>query len=432
MQSIVKRINPYTVELTIKESSKEFERCKEKVIEEISEQASIKWFRKWASIPVEIIAKNYWDDFIDNQATDKLLNEVYQKALRKETIVPTWPANIKELKSKTPFEIILEVEVLPEIEVDEKKIKKIKIKKSSVKVEASEIDQAISEIEKRFTTFEIVEWAQIELWDKVTIDTIGFDKKWWVEIPETKVNAFPLIIGSGSFIPWFEDKMIWGKVWDVVEFEITFPADYHSPDFASRKVYFMTTVFNIEKAKKPEWNEEFIEKLRWTKTDFEWFKKIIESEIFQEKEYRSRLKDEESLLEELTKISTIEIGEHLLEHEIDRIYKEQEDDIHSKWMNMWHYLEHIKKDKETYRQEIIKPEAQRRLKAELILEKLKNIIEVNIGEEEINSEIEKILSQYQNLDVLEKLRAKLIPWDSYYEDIKNRLKYKKIIDTFFE
>jgi FKBP-type peptidyl-prolyl cis-trans isomerase (trigger factor) len=97
-----------------------------------------------------------------------------------------------------------------------------------------------------------------------------------------------------------------------------------------------------------------------------------------------------------------------------------------------HYLEHIKKDKESYKNEIIKPEAERRLKAELILEKLKNIIEVEVADAEINSEIDKILAQYQNLDVLKKLKEKLIPGDAYYEDIKNRIKYKKIVDTFFE
>ncbi|EKD65926.1 MAG: hypothetical protein ACD_49C00074G0003 [uncultured bacterium (gcode 4)] len=432
MQSTIKRINQYTIELTIKESWVSFEKAKEKVIEEISERADIKWFRKWSVIPAEIIAKNYWDDFIDMQAVDKLLNELYAKAMKKESIIPVGHASIKELKSKTPFEVTLEIEVLPEIEVDEKKAKKIKIKKEVIKLEQKEINEAIFEIEKRFITYNEVDGTKAELLDKVTIETQWFDKKWGEELPETKVKSFPLILGSGSFIPGFEDKLTGAKVWEVVEFDITFPKDYHSKDFAGRKVFFVTTVFKIEKAIKPEWNEEFVEKLRWVKTDLEWFKKLLEDEIKQEKEYKARLHDEEKLLIELEKVCKIEMWPNLIAHEIDNIYKEQEADIEWKWMLFDHYLEHIKKDKESYKNDIIKSEAERRLKAELILEKLKNIIEAEVTDAEINSEIDKILAQYQNLDVLKKLKDKLIPGDSYYEDIKNRLKYKKIVDTFFE
>ncbi|MCK9272597.1 trigger factor [Candidatus Gracilibacteria bacterium] len=432
MQSTIKRINQYTIELTIKESGVSFEKAKEKVMAEISEKADIKGFRKGSVIPAEIIAKNYGDDFIDMQAVDKLLNDLYAKAMKKENIIPVGHASIKELKSKTPFEVTLDIEVLPEIEIDEKKAKKIKIKKEAIKLEQKEIDEAIFEIEKRFTTYKEVEGANAEKLDKVTIETQGFDKKGGKELPETKVKSFPLVLGSGSFIPGFEDKLTGSKVGEVVEFDITFPADYHSKDFAGRKVFFVTTVFKIEKAIKPDWNEEFIEKLRGEKTDLEGFKKIIGDEILLEKERRARLESEQKLLSELEKVSKIEMGPNLLAHEIENIYKEQEADIEGKGMLFDHYLEHIKKDKESYKNEIIKPEAERRLKAELILEKLKNIIEVEVADAEINSEIDKILAQYQNLDVLKKLKEKLIPGDAYYEDIKNRIKYKKIVDTFFE
>jgi FKBP-type peptidyl-prolyl cis-trans isomerase (trigger factor) len=91
------------------------------------------------------------------QAVDKLLNDLYAKAMKKENIIPVGHASIKELKSKTPFEVTLDIEVLPEIEIDEKKAKKIKIKKEAIKLEQKEIDEAIFEIEKRFTTYKEVE-----------------------------------------------------------------------------------------------------------------------------------------------------------------------------------------------------------------------------------------------------------------------------------
>lgn len=432
MQTIKKVINNYSVELTIKESAAWFEKERENVIKNLKSKANIKWFRKWSEIPDEVIIKQFWEDYIINETIDTLINSIYQKAIKKEWIIPVWPAKLKEIKSTSPFEVTLEIEILPEIEIDEKKLSKIKLKKDTIKVEKQEIEDTIKEIEKRFTTFEIAEWEIIESGDKATIDTVWLDKKWWKELEETKVKAFPLVIWSNSFIPWFEDKLIWSKVWDVVEFDIVFPKDYHSKDFAGRKVYFITTIFKLEKAKKPEWTEDFIEKLRWKRTDLKWFKEILEKEILEEKEYRARLQEESKLLEELEKICKIELWESLIKHESDRVYTEHQQNLESQWINIEHYLDHLKKDKETYIKETIEKEAIRRLKAELILEKLKEIIKVEINEDEINIEVEKIISKYESEEVKSRLKQKLVKWDMYYQDIENRLKYKKIIDSFFE
>ncbi len=433
MQTTIKKLSSNTIELTIKESSAEFEKCRSKVIEELRQHADIKWFRKWSLIPADIIEKHYWNEIIEERAINILINDVYNKTLKKEKIIPTWHAHLKELKSTKPFEVILEIEVLPDVEIDENKMKKIKLKKTWVKVEKDEVEKELELIEKRFTTYKIDEEAKIiESWDKVTIDTLWFECKWWAELPETKVVAFPLVIWSNTFIPGFEDKLIWAKLWEAVEFEITFPADYHSDKFKSKCVFFMTTIVKIEKSVKPTWTEEFIEGLRWIKTDMEWFKKIIEEEILEDKKYHARSEDENKLLDELMNISKIDLWHHLLEHEIERIFKEQEKQIEDNWMDMKHYLEHIKKDETWYKDEIIKPQAIRKLKAELILEKLKTIIKVEIEKDEIQNEIDKILKNYQNPEVLEKLKARFVEWTEHYEDIKNRLNYKKIIDTFFE
>ncbi len=432
MQVTKKQINPYTLELIVKESGAEFQKAKEKALAEMSEHANIKWFRKWSAIPEEILVKTYGAHVIENEAIDKLLNSLYPKIIKKEWIVPTWPAMIREVKSTNPFEIIMEIEILPSIEVDEKKVKKIKLKKEPVKVEQDEIEWTIKEIEKKFTKFEIKEWVVAALWDRVTLDTQWFDKKDWAEISETKVKAFPLVLGSWSFIPWFEEKLLWAKTWEVVEFEITFPADYHSKDFQSRKVYFVTTIFSIEKAVAPEWTPDFIEKLRWVPTDFEWFKNIISEEIKHEKEHRMRLEEEGKLLQELDKVSVVEMGQHLIAHEVDRVFQEHVQNLEAQGIDLKHYLEHLKKDEEWYKKEAIEPEAIRRLKAELILEKLKEIIVVEVTESEIQVEIDKIMTQYASEEVKEKLKAKLVPGDNYYEDIKNRMKYRKIVDTFFE
>ncbi|EKD29797.1 MAG: Trigger factor [uncultured bacterium (gcode 4)] len=442
MQTSSKKVSAYMVELTIKENTKEVEKAREEAIELIRKNANIKGFRKGAHIPEDVIIKEYGEEMIRERAVNMLLDKIYQKALQKEGIVPVSAGAVKEVKSESPLEVVLEVEILPTAVIDEKKMKKIKVKKTVVKVEEDEVTSTIAEIEKRFTHFHDAgaestdgfdaSAVAIEKGDRVTIDTQGFEKKDGAAIPETKVSAFPLVIGSGSFIPGFEDKMIGKKVGEIAEFDITFPADYHAPEFKNRKVFFMTTIFRIEKAHKPTWDEDFIEKLRGVRTDFEGFKEVLAKEIQGEKEYQARAKDEHNLLEELMKITELEVGPSLIENEVARVWDEQKHNIESQGYKMSDYLSHAKKDEAMYKEEVVKPEATRRVKAELILKRVREMLGIESDEAEVQEEVAKVIAQYSNTDVITRLRAKLIPGDDYYEDIKNRVTYRKVVDSFFE
>lgn len=99
---------------------------------------------------------------------------------------------------------------------------------------------------------------------------------------------------------------------------------------------------------------------------------------------------------------------------------------------MKQYLEHVKMDEKTYKETVVQVEAERRLKAELLLRKIRELRKVEPTEKEINAEIDKVIAQYQNEEVVKRLREKLVPGDMFYEDIKNRLAYKKVVDMFWE
>jgi len=263
MQHTIVKTSPFLITITIKESGKEFEKALKQTIAQWKEDAGIKGWRNGSDIPDEILFKHYSIDAIREDAMEQFIDKLYRKVLSKEEFVPVSAAEVKEMKSIAPFEVDLSVEVLPEAVIDEKKMKKIKLKKTPIAVTPEEVDAAIAQIETRFTTYEAAtEGAEIELGDRVLLDTQGFEEKGGKEIVETKVDAFPLLIGSKTFIPGFEEKLIGTKVGQVAEFDITFPKDYHAKEFQGRKVFFVTTIFQIEKAKKPEWTEEFIAQIR--------------------------------------------------------------------------------------------------------------------------------------------------------------------------
>lgn len=153
MQSTVTRKNSYTLSILIKESGVELEKAKKHVIEEIRTKGKVKGFKQGSNIPDHVIIREYGEQMIEQQALDVIIGKIYPKILKKENIIPVAPAQITEVKSTNPIELTLEVEVFPEIVIDEKKMDKIRVKKTTVSVEEDEVEMELVEIRKRFTHF---------------------------------------------------------------------------------------------------------------------------------------------------------------------------------------------------------------------------------------------------------------------------------------
>lgn len=441
MQTTVTKKSPFLLSIEVKESGAEFEKAQKLAIEDFRKNGKVNGFKP-GTAPDNVIIKQFGQSAIDQHAVDIIIDKIYPKILKKENIIPVAPGNITELKSTNPLEFVIEVEIFPEVTIDEKKLDAIKVKKTNFKVMKKEIDEEIEAIKRRFTHYHEAgvhaddgadtSHTAIENGDRATVTAQGYDKKGGDAIPETAVPSYPLVIGSGNFIPGFEEKLIGAKAGDEVAFDITFPADYHSEEFKGRKVHFVVNVEKVEKPHAPEFTEDFIEKLRGVKTDLEGFKEIIKKEISARKETENRRKDEDTLMKKMLEAATIEVGPALIANEVNQIFAEHSENLAQQGLNMKQYLEHIKMDEEAYKETVVKPEAERRLKAELLLRKIREIRKVEATEAEIKEELEKIIAQYQNAEVVARLREKLVPGDMYYEDIKNRLAYRKTVDMFWE
>ncbi len=441
MQSVVTRKNSYTLSINIKESGVELEKARKHIIEDIRANGKVKGFKQGSDIPEAIIVREYGEEVIRERALDAVMTKIYPKILKKENIVPVAAGNIIEVKSTDPIEITLEVEVFPEIEIDIQKLDAIRVKRTPITIDETEIDTEIAAITARFTHFHeagshSVDGADtshtaIENGDRVTVTAQGYDKKDGNAISETHVPSYPLVIGSLSFIPGFEKELLGAKFGDAVGFDITFPADYHSEEFQGRTVYFVANIEKVEKPHTPEFTPEFIKDLRGVETDMAGFRDIIRTEITNKKEAETRNKDEDTLMKEMLAISSFEVGPSLLSNEIDQIFREHASNLEQQGLDIKGYLEHVKKSETEYKEQIVRPEAERRVKAELLLQKIKMIKGTDATDAEIIIEVDKVIAQYGSPEVIERLKAKLIPGDTYYEDIKNRVIYRKVVDMFW-
>lgn len=428
---IEKKLLPKSiVELVVEMDTKEVAKHRNKAISYMEQNADIKGFRKWSKIPESVIVKNYWEEHISKVTIDFAIDTMYRDALKKEKIMPVAQAEIKEIISESPLKIKIHIEVFPEIEIDNK-YKKIKLKKSKISVTAAEVKAALEDIETRFTKFEEASKAtKAKMWDRVTIDTDGYE--WEKMLESTSMRDYPIVLWTNILVPWFEEDIVWAKTWDKLDLDVVFPKDYHNADFAGKKTKFKVTVKKLEKAVKPEFTKEFIEQLRGKKLDLDWFKKLIKEEIKETKEANARIEEESKLIDELLKVTKMDIPESMIKNQIEKVFSEIKENITKDGIKVNDYLESLKMSEEDYKEKNVKPIALKRLNWELILHKLNELEKVEVTDKELNKEIETILSRFESEDVLKRLKELYVPGNKYYEELRQRTAYRKLIDSFFE
>ncbi|MDD2870555.1 MAG: trigger factor [Candidatus Gracilibacteria bacterium] len=419
------------VELIVEEETQNVAKYRSLALKHLEKNADIKGFRKGAKIPEGVLVRKFGEEYVGRLTIDFAIDAIYRESLRSEGVVPVAQGEIKEIISESPLKLKIHIEVLPNVEIDPK-YKDIKLKKQMIEVSDDEVKKALEDIETRFTKFEEVSDAgyKSQMGDRVTINTQGYENE--KELDNTNMLEYPIVLGSNILVPGFEEQIVGAKTGDKLEFPVDFPADYHNAEFASKKTIFKVEVTKIEKAVKPEFTEEFIEQLRGKKLDLEGFKELVKEEIRDTKESNARMDEESRLMEELMKISKLEIGEKLLQHNIEKVFNEIKENITKDGLRVADYLESLKMDEETYKEKNVKPVAEKRLQGELILHKLDELEPVEITEEEMNKEVQNILARFGSADVLSRLKELYMPNSKYYEELKQRIRYRKLIDTFFE
>ena len=205
MQTTVTKKSPFLLSIEVKESGAEFEKAQKLAIEDFRKNGKINGFKP-GTAPDNVIIKQFGQSAIDQHAVDIIIDKIYPKILKKENIIPVAPGNITELKSTNPLEFVIEVEIFPEVTIDEKKLDAIKVKKTNFKVMKKEIDEEIEAIKRRFTHYHEAgvhaddgadtSHTAIENGDRATVTAQGYDKKGGDAIPETAVPSYPLVIGS--------------------------------------------------------------------------------------------------------------------------------------------------------------------------------------------------------------------------------------------
>lgn len=417
------------VELTIEESAANVAKFRKVVIASASKNADIKGFRKGVSIPEDVIVRQFGEEVILQMTIEKAIEGIYRDTLKKEKLMPVSQAEIQEVVSQDPLIVRINVEVFPSVEV-KNDYKKIKLTQNKLSVSAAEVKAALEDIETRFTHFhDTDETHTAHMADRVTIDTDGYEGGKILE--STSMRDYPLVLGSNMLVPGFEEDMVGMKVGDEKEIDVTFPADYHNADFAGKKTKFKVNIKKIEHAHKPEFTEEFIEQLRGQKLDLAGFKKLIKSELLDTKQANDSMEREMQLIDELLKHTTLDIGEKLLSQQTDQVFNEIKENISKDGVKVEDYLASLNLSEAEYKIQHVQATALKRLQGELILNELMTKEKVEVSDADMKKEVEKVMKNYQAEDVLKRLEELYVPGSKYFEELRKRVAYKRLIDGFF-
>jgi len=192
------------------------------------------------------------------------------------------------------------------------------------------------------------------------------------------------------------------------------------------------TVKKFEQAHKPEFTPEFIKNLRGKDLDLDGFKALIKEELKDTKQANIRLEEETELIDELLKITKLDIGDKLLARQIEKVYAEIKENVSKDGIKMADYIESLKMTEETYKEANVKPVAMKRLEGELIIHKLVELEDVKVDDKQVEKEVETIMKRFENPEVLERLKELYVPGNNYYEELKQRIGYRNVIESFFE
>ena len=379
--------NKHIVEIKIE--GEEWKNALDKTFKKKQKTAQVDGFRK-GKVPREIFEKHFGKESLYLDAADMVVSDAYDMALEKSKLVPVVQPNvdIKEINEKS-ITFLFTIITKPEVKI--KTYKGLKVTRKEAKVEKEEIDHEIDHILDDYTEV-ITKEEKIENGDIAVIDFEGF--KDGVAFDGGKGENHSLEIGSGSFIPGFEEQLIGLKAEDEKDLDLTFPEEYHAEDLAGQKVIFHVKVNEVKQKVKREFDKEFFEDLALEGvSDEKSLREHIENEIKAHKEADLENKYIDELLEKVGKNVEVDIPEEMVNEEVERLFKRFERNMQMQGISIDLYYQFTQSKKEDLLNQL-EPEAFKNVLYRLMIEEIMNLEKIEVSEKDALKEAEEMAKKY--------------------------------------
>lgn len=403
------KLEKSVVALTMEISAAEFEKAKNQAFKKAGRNIQVPGFRK-GKAPRMLIEKMYGDVFFED-ALNIVYPDAMEKAVEESGIKAVGPADV-ELGEGAPeggVVLIAKVPVEPEVTLGE--YKGLAAEKASVSVPAKEVKEELERMAKRMARVENVE-RKAKKGDTVTIDFEGFIDG--VPFDGGKGENHDLELGSGSFIPGFEDQLIGCKPGDEKDVEVTFPEEYHAEELKGKPAVFKCTVHAVKQTILPEMDDEFAKDVSETAETIDDLKKEITENLTKSKTDAADREFEEKLLDQVLEGMQAEIPQVMFDSEADVILNDFGYRLQMQGISLDQYVRMQGMDLPSFRK-VFLPQAERQVKVRLALRKIVELENIEVSEEDLNAEYAKLAERYGMEDA--QIRA-AVTADAVTDDLK--------------
>ena len=414
---VEKTENANEVKLEITVEAQKFEDAMKKVYFQNAKYFNIPGFRK-GKAPMNIVEKYYGAQIFYEDAFNEVATESYEEALKENKIevVSRPEVEIKQMEKGKDVIYVVTVQTKPEVELG--KYKGIELKKIEYNVEDKDIEHELSHMQEHNSRLISIDDRPLEKGDIATIDFEGFVDG--VAFEGGKAEGHELEIGSGAFIPGFEDQLEGMKIDEEREIKVTFPKEYFSKDLAGKEAMFKVKLHEIKKKELPELDDEFAKDV----SEFDTLKELkedIKAKLEKSNADKAKYETEDAAIKAACKNVKLEIPSGMIDMEIDNMLKDFEQRLSYQGLNIEQYFKMIGKTEEEVRKEY-EPQAIEAIKSRLTLEAIIKAEKIEATEEEIKAKIEEMANNYG------KKPEELSENENLKEYLKNGIESEKAIE----
>ena len=420
----VEKLENNMAKLPIEVSAEKLENAIEGADQKDRHRISVPGFRK-GKAPRKLIEQMYGKEIFYEDAVNDLIPDAYDEALSEctEEIVSSPKIAVVQLEAGKPFIFTAEVALKPEVTLG--KYKGVKVEKIDVDVTDEEINADIDrEREKNSRTVDITDRA-VQKGDIATIDFEGFVDG--VAFEGGKGEDYPLTIGSGAFIPGFEEELIGAQIGAETEVNVTFPEDYQAAELAGKAAVFKCTVKKLQEKQLPELDDDFVGDVSEESDTVEEYKEEIRKRLAERKEASAKSAKEDAVIDALIADAQMDIPDAMLATQQRQMVQDYAQRLQYQGLSLEQYMQYTGATQETLLEQM-KPQALRRIQSRLVLEAVVAAEGITASEEEFEEEVKTMAEVYQETPE----KAKELLGETGKKQVMQDLCIKKAVELVVE
>ena len=378
--------------LTITVPAKEFEKALDEAFKKVSKEVQVPGFRK-GKIPRQMFEQRFGVESLYQDALDMVLPHAYGHAVEETGISPVDQPEVEVEEIEKGKDLVLKMTVTVEPEVKLGEYKGLEAEKVEAEVTDAEVDEQIEAMLEQYADLVVKEEGEVAEGDIVNLDFEGFLNDEPFE--GGKAEGHELEIGSGQFIPGFEEQLVGLKSGDEKDLDITFPEEYHAEELAGKPVVFKVKINEIKQKETPEFNDTFVkEELEGFDADTaEGVKESIKKDLEAAKEEEADFKMKESLVSKASDNAEIDVPEAMVRNEQDRMLQEFEQRLSQQGLNLEFYEQLTGQGADAMREQM-KEDALKRVRTGLTLSAIAEAEGITVDDSDVDNELNKLAEQF--------------------------------------